>query len=143
MEARGPECSANAGAEVVTVDRGFPLAFSPGTVDEKDLAEFASSLVELSEGTVSSREPAEDSRAAGSAVRLDPEGEPGSCYLGEDGQGLVAHLVQDEEVVSRLQAEEAPPSQCYDELREPLRLLFPDTLPHHGAGEGLRGGHVR
>ena len=34
----------NVGTKTVTMDRGFPLAFSPGTLDERELVEYAAVL---------------------------------------------------------------------------------------------------
>ena len=34
----------NTSSETVTVDRGFPLAFNPGTLDERELADYVAAL---------------------------------------------------------------------------------------------------
>ena len=46
-----------------------------------------------------------------------------------DDADMVAHLVQDRETISQLQAEEIPPDEYYEELEPVLRKKFPGTDP--------------
>jgi len=119
----------NTGVEAVTLERGLPLAFSPGSIAEEELTEYVASLGETRDGTEPPRTSEEDSHAAGSAVRLDSEHEAEGTYLERDGRELVAHLIQDEGVVNQLLSEEVPPDQYYERLRGPLKQMFPEADP--------------
>ena len=92
----------NIGLEAVAAGRGFLLAFSPGTIEESELAEYAAWLAE-DESEPYPAVAEEDSCVADSAARLEPiTGAAEYVRFGEGGREFAAHLVQNGEVGDRL-----------------------------------------